>query len=76
MKGKIRKIIVGDSYTYNIKYVIGSTYKVGERKCVLTEIIFNKEDEIDLYVNDGNSIFIWKTLNSKPLETEFDANFK
>ena len=76
MKGNIRKIIVGDNYSFNIKYVKGSIYKVGVRKCELVEILINEEEDIDLYVNDGNSTFIWKTINSKPLEVEYDVNFK
>lgn len=80
MKGNIRKIIVGDTYTYNIKYVKGSTYKVGERTCTLTDFILDESDPnkptIDIYVTDGNSTFIWKTINSKPLEIEYDVNFK
>jgi hypothetical protein len=77
MKGTIRKIIVGDNYTYNIKYVKGSIYKVGVRKCEIVEILINADEtEIDLYVNDGNSTFIWKTINAKPLEVEYDVNFK
>lgn len=76
MEGNIRKIIVGDSYTYNIKYVKGSTYKVGERKCTLTDFIVRDERTIDIYVTDGNSTFIWKTINSSPLEIEYDVNFK
>lgn len=76
MKGNIRKVIVGDNYSYNIKYVKGSTYKVGERTCTLTDFLVNENEEIDIYVTDGNSTFIWKTINSKPLEVEYDVNFK
>lgn len=80
MKGSIRKIIVGDSYTYNIKYVKGSTYKIGTRVCTLTDFIVDETDPenptIDIYVTDDNSKFIWKTVNSKPLEIEYDVNFK
>ena len=80
MKGSIRKIIVGDSYTYNIKYVKGSTYKIGTRTCTLTDFIIDetnpKKPSIDIYVTDGSSKFIWKTINSKPLEVEYDGNFK
>jgi len=76
MKGNIRKIIVGDNYSLNIKYVKGSTYRVGERKCVITDFIVQEENIIDIYVTDGNSTFIWKTVNSNPLEIEYDVNFK
>lgn len=72
----IRKIIVGDNYTYNIKYVKGVEYRIGALRCTITDFI-QKEDsnEIDIYVTDGKSTFIWKTINSTPLEIEYDANF-
>lgn len=79
MKGSIRKIIVGDNYTFNIKYVKGSTYKVGERKCTLVDFLVIETDgkeQIDIYLSDGNSTFLWKTINTPPLEYEYDVNFK
>lgn len=76
MKGTIRKIIVGDNYTYNIKYVKGTEYRVGVKKCTITDFIIKEgTQEIDIYVSDGNSTFLWKTINSTPLEIEYDANF-
>jgi hypothetical protein len=80
MKGNIRKIIVGDNYSFNIKYVKGSEYRVGGTKCKLVEFISNgtedKPQPIDIYVNDGESTFIWKTINAQPLEIEYDINFE
>ena len=79
MKGSLRKIVVGDSYSYCIKYVIGSTYNIGAKKCKLTGFIVTpregKPDSIDIYVKDDNSTFCWKTINREPLEIEYDANF-
>ena len=76
MKGSLRKIIVGDNYTYNIKYVKGAEYRVGTKKCTITDFLVNEEtQEIDIYVSDGNSSFLWKTIGSKPIEIEYDANF-
>ena len=79
MQNNIRKIIVGDNYTHNIKYVKGVEYRVGQNKCKLTELISHGEHPdvapIDIYVNDGKSTFLWKTLKSEPLEVEYDANF-
>jgi hypothetical protein len=76
MKGNIRKIIVGDSYSYNIKYLKGTEYRVGPRKCTITDFITNEDESIDIYVTDGTSVFIWKTIISKPLEIEYDVNFE
>ncbi len=76
MKGNIRKIIVGDSYSYNIKYLKGTEYKVGPRKCTITDFITNDDESIDIYVTDGTSTFIWKTIISKPIEIEYDVNFQ
>ncbi len=50
MKGNIRKIIVGDNYSLNIKYVKGSTYRVGERKCVITDFIVQEENIFLFYI--------------------------
>lgn len=76
MQKNIRKIIVGDNYSYNIKYVKGAEYRVGTKKCTITDFIVNEEDDsIDIYVTDGNSGFLWKTIVSKPLEIEYDVNF-
>jgi len=77
MKGTIRKIIVGDNYNFCIKYVKGSEYRIGHRVCTLVD--FQKEEgseSIDILVNDSKSTFLWKTINSKPLEIEYDANFE
>jgi len=76
MKGSIRKIIVGDSYNFNIKYLKGTEYRVGPRKCTITDFITNEDESIDIYVTDGTSVFIWKTIISKPLEIEYDVNFE
>lgn len=78
MKGHIRKVVVGDSFSFCIKYVKGSEYRVGPKKCKLTDFITSDKDgdeSIDIYVSDGNSQFLWKTINSKPLEIEYDVNF-
>lgn len=79
MNRTIRKIIVGDNYTYNIKYVKGIEYRIGGSKCTLTDFIFYGEHPdvapIDIYVNDGKSSFLWKTIKKEPLEVEYDANF-
>tara|TARA_R110000851_G_scaffold27764_5_gene77889 strand:- start:5192 stop:5419 length:228 start_codon:yes stop_codon:yes gene_type:complete len=74
MKGTIRKIIVGDNYTHNIKYVKGTEYRVGATKCKITDFLETKSG-IDIYVTDGNSTFLWKTIIKEPLEIEYDANF-
>lgn len=80
MKGLIRKIIVGDNHTFNIKYVKGSKYKIGSKSCTLVDFIVDESNpdrpEIDIYVEDENSRFLWKTINQKPLEVEYDVNFK
>lgn len=79
MKRTIRKIIVGDNYTYNIKYVKGIEYRIGQNRCTLTDFISHGEHPnvapIDIYVNDGKSSFLWKTIKPEPLEIEYDANF-
>ena len=76
MQKNIRKIIVGDNYSYNIKYVKGAEYRVGVKKCTITDFIVNEEDNsIDVYVSDGNSRFLWKTIGATPLEIEYDVNF-
>jgi len=75
MQQSIRKIIVGDNYSYNIKYVKGAEYKVGPRKCVITDFVSKEDGAIDIYVSDGDSIFKWKTINTDPLEVEYDVNF-
>ena len=79
MKGKLRKIVVGDSYSFCIKYVIGSEYRIGAKKCKLVDFIVTpnegEPDSIDIYVSDGDSTFCWKTIDTKPLEKEYDANF-
>ena len=75
MQKNIRKIIVGDNYSYNIKYVKGAEYRVGSKKCTITDFIVHEGTIIDIYVTDGASTFIWKTINSAPLEVEYDANF-
>ena len=75
MQKNIRKIIVGDNYSYNIKYVKGAEYRVGVKKCTITDFIVNEEDNsIDVYVSDGNSRFLWKTIGATPLEIEYDVN--
>lgn len=74
MKGTIRKIIVGDNYTHNIKYVKGIEYRVGAIKCKITDFLETKGG-IDIYVTDGKSTFLWKTIIKDPLEIEYDANF-
>ncbi len=77
MKGSIRKLIVGDNYSFNIKYVKGAEYRVGPRKCKITDFILNEEDNsIDIYVSDGQSKFLWKTIYKEPLEIEYDVNFE
>jgi hypothetical protein len=77
MQQNIRKIIVGDNYSYNIKYVKGAEYRVGAKKCTITDFIVDEQSEqIDIYVTDGNSRFLWKTVNAKPLEVEYDVNFE
>lgn len=77
MKAKnIRKIIVGDNYTYNIKYVKGVAYRVGAIKCELTDFILLDDDTIEIYVTDGKSTFLWKAITQKPLEIEYDVNFE
>lgn len=79
MRGTIRKIIVGDNYTHNIKYIKGIEYRIGRNKCILTDFISHGEHPnvapIDIYVNDGKSSFIWKTIKREPLEIEYDVNF-
>lgn len=75
MQKNIRKIIVGDNYSHNIKYVKGVEYRIGNKKCVLTDFIIHEGKLIDIYVTDGNSTFLWKTILSAPLEIEYDANF-
>lgn len=76
MEKNIRKIIVGDNYSYNIKYVKGAEYKVGVKKCKITDFLVNEEtNNIDIYVTDGESQFLWKTICSTPLEVEYDVNF-
>jgi len=76
MQKNIRKLIVGDNYSYNIKYVKGAEYKVGTKKCIITDFIINEEtNSIDIYVTDGDSKFLWKTIGSIPLEVEYDVNF-
>lgn len=76
MEKHIRKIIVGDNYSYNIKYVKGVEYRIGNKRCEITDFVLHDEDSrIDIYVTDGKSTFIWKTINSAPLEVEYDANF-
>lgn len=76
MQQNIRKIIVGDNYSYNIKYVKNAEYRVGVKKCTIVDFIVDEEtNHIDIYVTDGKSVFLWKTINSKPLEVEYDVNF-
>lgn len=74
MQKSIRKIIVGDNYSLNIKYVKGTEYRVGNKKCTITNFIV-QDDSIDIYVSDGSSNFLWKTINSRPIEIEYDVNF-
>lgn len=79
MKRTIRKIIVGDNYTHNIKYVKGVEYRIGANKCELVDFISHGEypdvAPMEIYVNDGKSTFLWKTIKQEPLEVEYDANF-
>jgi len=78
MKLNIRKIIIGDDLSNCIRYVKGVEYRVGNKKCVLEAFLPNEDDKdsIDLYVSDGKSTFIWKTISIKPLEVEYDGNFE
>ncbi len=76
MEGTIRKIIVGDNYSFNIKYVKGVEYRVGSLRCKITNFITKEDNSIDIYVTDGKSNFLWKTVTSKPLEIEYDVNFQ
>lgn len=76
MKGNLRKVIAGDNYSYCIKYVKGSDYKLGGTTCKITDLLFNDDKQIEIFVNDGNSTFLWKTLYKKPLEVEYDVNFE
>jgi len=79
MKATIRKVIVGDSYSYCIKYIKGTEYKVGSRRCTITDILPLGEGEVltplEIYVTDGNSTFLWKTIYKGVLEVENDVNF-
>lgn len=77
-KSNIRKIIIGESFTNSIKYQKGSTYKLPSGDCALTDFIENEEDPdlIDIYLSDGESKFLWKSLSTKMLlEIEYDSNF-
>jgi hypothetical protein len=78
MKSNIRKIIVGDSYSNCIRYVKGTEYRVGAKKCILQDFLPNedKEGSLDIYVSDGKSTFVWKTIHGEPLEVEYDGNFE
>lgn len=80
MKGNIRKIIVGDNYTFCIKYVKGVEYKIGSKKCKIVDFIDNGTEKdpfsIDIYVSDDISTFLWKTIGTKPLDIEYDVNFE
>lgn len=72
----MRKVVVGDNYNFCIKYVKGSQYKIGTRTCKLVDFISQDDGSIDIYVEDDSSTFLWKTVNTKPLEIEYDANFE
>ena len=77
MKLNIRKIVSGADYSNCIRYVKGSEYRVGPKKCVIEDFMQNEvyPTAVDIYVNDGDSTFLWKTLHKEPLEVEYDANF-
>lgn len=75
MKSNIRKIVVGESYSHNIKYLKGAEYQVGKIRCTITDFVLNDDGGIEIYVTDGKSRFIWKEINEKPLEVEYDVNF-
>ncbi len=68
----IRKIVVGKDYSYCITYVKGGR---GLKGCTITDLI-RDESDIHIYVSDGNSQFLWKTIHTEPLETEYDATFE
>jgi hypothetical protein len=75
----IRQISVGDS-SYTKYYVKGSTIKVLNKPCKITDFIPSKtkENYIDIYIQDGNNKLKWKSLNMESdniKEVEYDLKY-
>lgn len=78
LKPNIRKIIIGESFGQSIKYQKGSTYKLPNGSCELTDLLQNETDPgfIDLYLSNEGSKFLWKSESTKMLlGVEYDSNF-
>ena len=78
MKNTYRKIVLGRGWNDCVYYVKGSKYTLGEKRCILTEMVDHDTEEgmVDIYVDRGDSVVIWKTIKlSESLDREYDINF-
>lgn len=78
VKSNIRKLIIGESFGQSIKYQKGSTYRLPNGPCTLTDFIENENDPelIDIFLSSDGSKFLWKSVSVKMLlEVEYDSNF-
>ena len=78
IKPNVRKIIIGESFGNSIKYQKGSTYKLPNGHCILTDFIENEKDTelIDIYLSNEGSKFLWKSVSIRMLlEVEYDSTF-
>lgn len=78
LKKNIRKLIIGESFGQSIKYQKGSTYKLPNGPCILTDLLPNEDTSelIDLYLSNEGSKFLWKSISTRMLlEVEYDSTF-
>ena len=74
-----RKIVVGESWSNCVFYVIGSTFTLGKGRYKVSHIVENDSDptKADIYVSQGDDLRLWKTLDlPTALDIEYDVNFE
>ena len=79
MENLIRKIVIGPNPKDAMAYYVGM--KAGAGKVVLIEeddraMFKHKIRRYNIYTQDTESSYLWKTVENTPVIVEYDCNFE
>ncbi|QDP68184.1 MAG: hypothetical protein Unbinned1473contig1000_62 [Prokaryotic dsDNA virus sp.] len=71
---EIRKISIGADYKSAMHYIKGQKVLGGSYEIHLISI--QEDNDIDIWIESGDEVIMWKTFNSKmPVSIEYNINF-